>query len=179
VVTTQEAAKKSFTNSPERLDQRAFSLLYQDYSPALFGALNKVLKNTTLAEDALQNTFMKIWLYKNSYDSGKASLFTWMLNIARNEAIDVLRSKQFRYAQVTTSLLGREIALTKSPFHHLDHVDLQKHLCLLKPMERVILELCFFRGFSCEQTAMILQIPCGTVKTKMQQGYKKLRAALS
>ena len=155
-----------------------FDELYKHYSPALYGALNKMLKNKGQAEDALQNTFIKIWLHRESYDVAKAGLFTWMLNIARNEAIDVLRSKRHRQANLTCFIDVQELPDFKNPFVHLDNIDIYKSLLLLTPKDRNILELCYFRGFTCEETAEILHIPCGTVKTRMQHSYRKLRTIL-
>lgn len=97
-------------------DQKSFTALYQAYSSALFRAINRMLKNDALSEDALQNTFIKIWLHLDRYDAEKACLFTWMLNIARNEAIDVLRSKHGKCARVTISLNGHEHVLAKNLF---------------------------------------------------------------
>lgn len=159
-------------------DHRSFTALYEAYSHALFGAINRMLKNDALSEDALQNTFIKIWLHRDSYDVGKASLFTWMLNIARNEAIDALRSKQVKYSKVTISLNAYEPAPDRNPFFRFDHIDLHKQLFILQPRDRAILELCFFRGFTCQEVSRLLQLPCGTVKTRMQYSYKKLKTVL-
>ena len=158
--------------------QKTFGELYRAYSPALFKAIHKVLRNTPLTEDALQNTFIKIWLHRNQYDSLKGSPFTWMLNIARNEAIDMYNSKYYRQTKRTTPLYNPELKAAKDAFVHLDHIDVHKLLFILKPKDRVILELCFFRGHTCQQVAELLQLPCGTVKTRMQHSYKVLKAAL-
>ncbi|WP_334113882.1 RNA polymerase sigma factor, partial [Paucihalobacter sp.] len=59
-------------------DQHALNLLYEHYSAALFGSIIKVTNNQELAEDALQETFVKVWRYADRYDSKKAKLFTWL-----------------------------------------------------------------------------------------------------
>jgi RNA polymerase sigma-70 factor (ECF subfamily) len=71
----------------------AFSYLYDNYSGALFGIIYKMLDDRQLAEDVLQEAFVKIWNSFSNYDSLKGRLFTWMLNIARNLTIDTIRSK--------------------------------------------------------------------------------------
>jgi RNA polymerase sigma-70 factor (ECF subfamily) len=159
--------------------QNYFAELYRAYSPALYNAINKVLKNRAQTEDALQNTFIKVWLHRNSYDIARGTQFTWMLNIARNEALDMLRSKDHRNTRKTFSLDIHQSIASGNPFAHLDHIDISKLLFILKPRDRAILELCFFRGYTCEQTAELLHLPCGTVKTRMQHSYKVLRAAVS
>jgi RNA polymerase sigma-70 factor (ECF subfamily) len=157
--------------------EKTFAELYHAYSPALYRAINKVLKNPSLSQDVLQNTFVKIWLHQASYDSCKSCPFTWMLNIACHEAIDTLRSKRHRQA-IVTAPLDEAILDGSNPFLYLDYMDVHKQLFILKPRDRAILELCFFRGYTCQQTAELLSVPCGTVKTRMQHSYKVLRAAL-
>jgi RNA polymerase sigma-70 factor (ECF subfamily) len=159
-------------------NETSFASLYQKYSHALFGVLQVMLKNTSLAEDALQNTFIKVWLTRSSYDAEKGTPFTWMLNIARNEARDVLRSKQCRQArQITTLNEGAHLSC-KDPRSRLDYIELHKQLFLLTPLDRSILELCFLQGFTCPEVAALFQMPLGSVKTRMQRSYRILRAAL-
>ncbi|MBC7412822.1 MAG: sigma-70 family RNA polymerase sigma factor, partial [Bacteroidia bacterium] len=74
-------------------NQQAFAYLYDNYSRAIFGIINNIVTSTEEAEDVLQNTFVKIWNNFESYDSTKGRLYTWMINIARNMAIDCTRSK--------------------------------------------------------------------------------------
>lgn len=75
-------------------DQNAFSYLYDNYSKALFGIIYNIVGNTEEAEDILQIVFLKIWNSFSTYDKSKGRLYTWMLNITRNSAIDYVRSKQ-------------------------------------------------------------------------------------
>ena len=79
-------------------DQPAFSYLYDNYSGALFGIIYKMLEDRELAEDVLQEAFVKIWNNFSNYDSLKGRLFTWMLNITRNLTIDTVRSKGIQEA---------------------------------------------------------------------------------
>ena len=75
-------------------DQRAIPLIYENYSGSLLGVIVKITKDEALAQDALQESFIKIWKSSKKYDSSKAKLFTWLYRIARNTAIDKLRSPQ-------------------------------------------------------------------------------------
>jgi RNA polymerase sigma-70 factor (ECF subfamily) len=163
----------------KNLRQGAVATLYEAYSAALYRAIARTIKNESDAQDALQNTFIKIWRNLDSYNAEKGTLFTWMLSIAQHEAVDMVRSKHHKQCLVTGSLNDVQIAERKNPFIHLDTMDLHKLLSVLRPMDRAIFELIYFRGYSCEQAAAILGIPCGTIKTKLQSGYKKLRTALS
>lgn len=73
-------------NLLEEGDQRAIPLIYENYSSSLLGVINKITKNDELAQDALQESFVKIWRNSKKYDSDKAKLFTWLYRIARNTA---------------------------------------------------------------------------------------------
>ena len=74
-------------------DQKAFGYLYDNYSKAIFGVIHTIVKDIEESEDILQKTFLKIWNSIDSYDTSKGRLYTWMLNISRNLAIDFKRSK--------------------------------------------------------------------------------------
>ncbi|HEY0272718.1 MAG TPA: sigma-70 family RNA polymerase sigma factor, partial [Chitinophaga sp.] len=80
-------------------DEKVFGYLYDHYSPALFGVALKVLGDENAAADVLQEVFLKIWRSIDRYDEDKGRLFTWMLNITRNTAIDSLRSKAHKLEQ--------------------------------------------------------------------------------
>jgi len=89
--------------APDRLvtmlqtkSREAFSLLYDSYNEALFGIICRMVDNRAAAEELLQDSFVKIWKNIHLYDAGKGTLFTWMLNIARNAAIDKLRSRSYQ-----------------------------------------------------------------------------------
>ena len=69
-------------------DQRAFSLLYDNYSAALYGVILKIVRTEEIAADVMQDSFVKIWKNIENYNRIKGTLFTWMLNVARNTAID-------------------------------------------------------------------------------------------
>jgi len=73
-------------------DAKRFEIVYDYFSSALYGIINKILDNEEQAQDLLQETFLKVWNNSASYNQHKSRLFTWMLNIARNTAIDYIRS---------------------------------------------------------------------------------------
>ncbi|HEY0031415.1 MAG TPA: sigma-70 family RNA polymerase sigma factor, partial [Bacteroidia bacterium] len=75
-------------------DLVAYNALYDNYSAALYGIITRIVPAEEIAEDLLQEVFIKIWKSIDSYDPKKGRLFTWMLNISRNASIDYARSKQ-------------------------------------------------------------------------------------
>src|SRR5437016_5876790 len=74
---------------------KAVEILYDNYSSAMYGVINRIVQNESIAEDVLQEAFIKIWNNFLQYDSSKGRLFTWMINICRNLSIDKVRSKDF------------------------------------------------------------------------------------
>ena len=80
----------------QQKDEKAFERLYTLYSESIFGVINSVLHDTEASEEVLQDVFIKVWDNCESYSSKKGRFFTWLLNIARNAAIDKTRSKSFK-----------------------------------------------------------------------------------
>jgi RNA polymerase sigma-70 factor (ECF subfamily) len=126
----------------------------------------------------LQETYVNIWRRIDTYDAGRGRLFTWMLNIARNAAIDKTRSKGFQQSQRQISLVdGEMIPAIVRP--GVDDLGLKKMILKLKDEQRLLIDLSYFQGFTHEQIAKALDIPLGTVKTRIRSALTQLRALLS
>ncbi|MDI9319605.1 MAG: sigma-70 family RNA polymerase sigma factor [Phycisphaerales bacterium] len=159
-------------------DEKAFNYLYDNYSGALCGIILKVLNQEELANDVLQEVFVKIWRSIEQYDSSKGRLYTWMLNIARNSAIDTLRSKGFQQGQKTSDI-GNNAYLNdgrRSSTNNTDVLGLKKSVLNLKPEFRVLINLAYFQGFTQEEISQTLNIPLGTVKTRMRNALLELKS---
>ncbi len=85
-------------------DQDAFGRLYDQYSAAIHGVVLRIVGSGEQAEEVLQDTFVKIWRSARSYDPSKGRAFTWMVNIARNTAIDLVRTKQYQNNEAIRTL---------------------------------------------------------------------------
>ncbi|MBC7722058.1 MAG: sigma-70 family RNA polymerase sigma factor [Pedobacter sp.] len=158
--------------------QSAFSYLYDNYSGALLSVIVGVVSDSELANDVLQEVFIKIWRQIESYDNTKGRLFTWMLNVARNASIDTVRSKGFQ-----NSLQNRE--LTESVYDRggttqiqTDQMGLRKIVHLLKEEYKILVELAYFQGFTQDEIAKMLDIPLGTVKTRLRTALIQLRTVI-
>lgn len=161
-------------------DQQAFSYLYDHYAAALNGVIYRMVENTELAEDILQEAFVKIWNNFASYDTGKGRLFTWMLNIARNLTIDTLRSKGYKkQAKISgdENSVGNIAGETK-PAERFDAMGIRNQLVNLKPEQRTLIDLAYFNGYTQDEIAKITGIPLGTVKTRMRAAILELRKML-
>lgn len=162
-------------------DEKAFNYLYDNYSGALYGVIFKVLNQEELANDLLQEVFVKIWKNIDQYDSSKGRLYTWMLNIARNLAIDMLRSKRFQQDQKTSDIEKTVSAndSRSSSSHNIDTLGLQKSVLNLKPEFRILIDLAYFQGFTQEEISKTLNIPLGTVKTRLRNAILELKTVFT
>ncbi|HEV8080779.1 MAG TPA: sigma-70 family RNA polymerase sigma factor [Chitinophagaceae bacterium] len=164
----------------QQQDQHAFSYLYDNYSGALFGLIYKMVNDKELAEDILQETFVKIWNNFSNYDSTKGRLFTWMINLTRNLTIDTLRSKGYKKQSKIHSDENSvsNFTDTTNAADKFDAMGIRKQLTLLKNDQKLIIDLAYFGGFTQDEISKQLGIPLGTVKTRMRAAILELRKVL-
>ncbi|MFZ1677363.1 MAG: sigma-70 family RNA polymerase sigma factor [Saprospiraceae bacterium] len=153
------------------------SLLYDHYSDSLFGIINRILGDAQLAEDALQKSFLKIWQNIDAYDAAKASLFTWMSVIARNTALDQKRLKTFQAKQKTVSV-DEIVYRPGSSTPDGDSIDAKRLLANLDENNRIVLEYAYLKGYTQQEISEELNIPLGTVKTRLRKAISILREEL-
>ncbi|WP_336514563.1 RNA polymerase sigma factor [Pollutibacter soli] len=155
-------------------DQTAFSYLYDNYSASLYGAIVAILPDVESAPDVLQEVFVKIWKQISAYDDSKGRLFTWMLTIARNTAIDTMRSKSWKNNKRNNELTEDLITggVTASP--NTDTIGLRKIVHSLREEYRVLVELSYFEGHTQDEISRKLGIPIGTVKTRLRKAIAEL-----
>ncbi len=159
-------------------NEKAFGYLYDNYSGALYGIVNSIVTDKEIANDVLQNVFINIWRKIELYDPTKGRLFTWMLNIARNASIDEVRSKGFRDSQKNQSLSENVDIPGAVTGPMIDDVGLKKVLTKLKGELRVLVDMSYFQGFTHEEISRALNIPLGTVKTRIRSALVQLRTMI-
>jgi len=157
----------------------AFNYLYDHYSGALFTIINQIVPDKDTASDVLQEVFVNVWRKISTYDETKGRLFTWMLNIARNAAIDKVRSKGYRDNQRTQPIAeGENAGMSISSNPVVNDVGLKKVLTTLNDEYRKLIDLSYFQGFTHEEIAKMLGIPLGTVKTRIRTAISQLRTMI-
>lgn len=151
--------------------------LYDMYSATLYGVISRIIPDSIRSEDVLQETFLKIWQSFGQYDAAKGRLFTWMINIARRQSIDTLRSKSYRQEIQTTELSGNEEIFVGPEviYNRVDHRLARVTVSLLRGSEKKIVELIYYQGYTHAETAEALHLPLGTVKTRLVRAIKRLR----
>jgi RNA polymerase sigma-70 factor, ECF subfamily len=173
--------EQTLVNALKSKNRDAFSYLYDNYSGALFGIVRRVIESDEIACDVLQESFVKIWKNIGNYDPSKGSIFTWMLNICRNAAIDETRSKNFRkqsqnqniedYVSVIDSQNKVEMKI--------DHIGLKQVVNELKPEHRILIDKIYFEGYTQDEVSKELEIPLGTVKTRVRAAVSQLRGIMN
>ena len=163
----------------QQRNNQAFTYLYDNYSGALFGVISQIIANKETANDVLQEVFINIWRKIETYDLSKGRLFTWMLNIARNASIDKIRSKSWQNDLKNQSMPEDVNTLENQSVRlNTDNVGIKKVLGKLKEEQRTLIELSYFQGYTHEEIAKGLNIPLGTVKTRIRSALLQLRSMI-
>ncbi len=161
--------------------REAFDYLYQHYAAALYGVIRRIIFDEETAKDVLQESFVKIWNHIDHYDSNRGRIYTWMINIARHAAIDKLRSKgEVMRAKIRP---GAEVVHTEPTTLKTevstDVIGLGNLVTALKPEYAHIVQLAYYEGYTLDEISKTLDIPLGTVKTRMRHAIKILREHFS
>jgi len=166
--------EKTIVELLQERNEKAISLLYDNYGDTLYGVAHKVVRNDELAQDVLQESFVKIWKKSDTYDPGKAKLFTWLFRITRNTAIDKLRS--------VNTKTDKEIQIDVSDVYNLgvestrpDLIDVRENLEKIEEKYQVVLDALFFQGMTQQEASDELDIPLGTIKSRLKIGLRELK----
>jgi RNA polymerase sigma-70 factor, ECF subfamily len=161
----------------------AFEVVFDRHSGAAFSLAYRMCGRRAMAEDIVQESFMSLWRSGARYDATRGSVRTWVLSVARNRAIDVLRREDARGGRDLSDEGGAERLpgpeLTDAEVERRDEArQIREALGELPPDQRKVIELAFFGGFTHSQIADMLALPSGTVKGRMRLGLTKMRLVL-
>ncbi len=163
------------------------SKLYNRYNRVLYGMIYNVLRRKEESEDLLQEVFVQAWEKADLYDPARGTVYSFLVTMARNKAIDVTRSKSFKN-QLKEDHVINDFTLelqhdNPNPHEEIElnerAVSVRKALAKLKEDEREVLYISYFHGLSQSEIAEKIDIPLGTVKYRMRQGMIKLRDMLA
>ena len=172
-------------------DRDALGELYDRHSSAVLGLMMPILRDRRLAEETLQDLFLNLWQRPHTYDSQRGAFAGWLLRVARNRAIDVLRKqRERRFADFSAGADGDPLDPTAwlidpdpDPSDQAVSSDLgarvRAALTTLSPEQRETLELAYFGGLSHREIAEQLKRPLGTVKTQIRSGMQRLAHVLA
>ncbi len=162
-------------------DRAAFASLYEATSLKLFGIVLRILRREALAEEILQEVYVKIWQRASDFDAKKASPIAWMATIARNHAIDAARKRQPKLVE-NLPHIGDIADEDDLPGDRLEMSDELRRLeaCLdgLEEARRSMVKLAYLEGYSRQDLAERFGQPVGTIKTWLHRSLKQLRDCL-
>ena len=162
-------------------DREVIAVIYDRYAPSLYGITVKIVRSKSQAEDVLQEAFIKIWHNAASYEPEKGNLFTWILNITRNTAIDKVRSVHYRFSGKFQEF--DKVAFEKNLDHSYDpkieEIGLRKVVDGLDEKYSMVIDLIYFKGFTQREVKEYLGIPLGTVKSRIRIALREMRKVFS
>ena len=166
--------EKEIVGLLQKGDKKAITLLYENYADTLYGVILKVLNNEELAQDALQETFIKVWKKAKSYNADKAKLFTWLYRIAYNTAIDKVRSQTNKDSKEIQIEASNVYKLTSKGLNE-DVMDIKTHLKSIDEKYQIVINALFFEGMTQQEASEELDIPLGTIKSRLKIGLRELK----
>lgn len=169
----------------EVLDELAFAEIYDRYAGLLYGVALRVCSSPLKAEEIVQDTMMKLWRNPRGFDANRGALSTFLLTLTRNAAIDALRRDRHPTSSLTDEE-GEALPLPSADSGPLERAELEAvsvrvktALLGLSDAHRRTVELAYFRGSSREEIALEMNVPVGTVKSRLKYALDKLRDTLA
>jgi RNA polymerase sigma factor (sigma-70 family) len=164
-----------FCESIRARNHQAFNHLYDNYSPALYGEILHIVNHKELAEDILQEVFIRIYQHAEDYDPKKGRLFTWMITIARNKCIDYLRSASHRETRLDVPITENNGKQQSTSISSLEFKMVYKRMETMFPGSLKIIELLYVHGYTHDEAAAICKLPVGTLKTRVRKVISNFR----
>jgi RNA polymerase sigma-70 factor (ECF subfamily) len=161
----------------QKKDEKAFETLYNMYSESMHGVIFNIVRNNDIAEEVMHDVFIKTWDNANSYSSEKGRFFTWLLNIARNAAIDKLRSKSFKDSRknLNSKYFVDILETNDSLDDKTDAIGIAKFVSKLAEKCIEVIDLLYFKGYTQKEASETLGMPIGTIKTRNRNCINQLR----
>lgn len=159
-------------------DKQSIELIMEYYGDTLYGIALKMMNDAAQAEDVIQDSFIKIWKNADRYDSKKSRLFTWMLNIVRNTAIDKLRKRK-NDKENNIKHLVHTSSDPIAEYIRPELMDVRDKVDSMEEKYKEVIEVLFFKGLTQREASQALNIPLGTVKTRLKIGLRRLRSVFT
>lgn len=164
----------------QQKDVKAYEKLYNMYCNSISGVVNTIVKNDDVAQEITQDVFIKAWNKSDSYSSKKGRFFTWILNIARNAAIDYTRSKKYKQSKqnLNADFFVDILESNQSLDNATNTIGLKEFVTKLGDTCKKVIELLYFKGFTQKEASEELKMPIGTIKTRNRNCIGELRTML-
>jgi RNA polymerase sigma-70 factor (ECF subfamily) len=160
-------------------DSQALSRLYDQYSPILLAVAHRILGSGKEAEDLLHDVFLEVWRHAADYDRSRGSVRAWLLMRMRSRALDRKRAQgRSRVVLMDNGQLPDGEAQVEDPSLAPDRATVRRAVAELPADQRVVLELGYFEGLTSAEIAERVDIPIGTVKSRVARGLSTLRTEI-
>jgi RNA polymerase sigma-70 factor (ECF subfamily) len=162
-----------------RGDELAFERLYEQLSAPVFGLIRRVVRDRAQAEEVAQEVMVEVWRTASRFDPGRGSALSWVLTMAHRRAVD-----RVRYAQASTGREERAARLSEDVAYdqvaetaatRIEGERVRRCLGGLTDLQRQAVTLAYYGGYSYPEVAGLLEVPLGTIKTRMRDGLVRLR----
>jgi RNA polymerase sigma-70 factor (ECF subfamily) len=162
-----------------RASEAALAEVYRRYARVVFATSRRLLGDDALAEDIVQDVMVRLWKQPQAFDEQRASLRTFLLVLTRNRCIDVLRSGRSRQARERRVLDLVDPPVEECLDAEADLVGVSRALDALSPAQRQVIELAYFDGLTYRHIAKLLELPEGTVKSRIRLALERMRRAVA
>jgi RNA polymerase sigma-70 factor (ECF subfamily) len=163
-------------------DQGAFELLYDRVAPAVLGLVTRVLRDPAQSEEVTQEVLVEVWRTATRFDPTKGGASAWVLTMAHRRAVDRVRSAQAASDRDAKAALLDQVPaydeVSEAVELNLEREQVRQALDSLTDLQREALRLAYYGGFTHREVADLLQVPLGTVKTRLRDGLIRLRDAM-
>jgi RNA polymerase sigma-70 factor, ECF subfamily len=182
LVPPPEAGVDELLQRVARGDSPAFELLYDQVANSVFGVIRRVLRDPAQSEEVTQEVLIEVWRTAGRFDAARGSGQSWINTMAHRRAIDRVRSAQA--ATDRDQRAGRREHVTaydevaEQVETRLEHQQVRRCLAGLTELQRESVELAYYSGYTYRQVAEVLEVPLGTVKTRLRDGLIRLRDCL-
>ncbi|WP_241976266.1 MULTISPECIES: ECF RNA polymerase sigma factor SigK [Cryobacterium] len=179
---TVPESKEQLLGRVARGDEAAFGELYDQMAPRVLGLVRRLLVDPAQSEEVTQEIFLEIWQSATRYEVQRGGASTWILTMAHRRAVDRIRSSQASRDR-DTKIGIRDLAVAYDEVSEtvevrLEHERVEKAMSRLTQLQRQAISLAYYGGLSQSEVAERLQIPLGTVKTRLRDGMIRLRDEL-
>lgn len=163
-----------------RGDRKAFAKLYDLVAGPVYGTIRKILRDEAMSEEVTQDVMLEIWRRSSMYDQEKGAAVTWILTTAHRRAIDRVRSEEAHRRRTRATGIAdfersfdstADAAVTST-----DRAEVTQLLRTLTDLERETIILAYFEGMTHSEISEKLNVPLGTIKSRMRSGLMRLRA---
>jgi RNA polymerase sigma factor (sigma-70 family) len=162
-------------------NKEALEVLYDRYERILFSFLFKMTEDHGLAEEAMQEVFLKIWKGTGEYDESKGKFTSWLFTMARNSAIDIIRKKKAKQSVPLDEielLVSEDKSVEEKAEWHEEKARVQEAISQLSDEQSGMIQLMYFKGYTQQKISEDYDIPLGTVKSRIRLALKNLKKSL-